>query len=623
MAEKSIFKKLIALNVIVAFFNIIPVFADIPDAVLVNQQTDLTVKNNKLYKSYNFELRINNRSGDQYAEISIPYSKMSKVSKIEACIKDKDGIIIKKLKSGDITERSTMQDFSFYEDNFVKEFTLKHNEYPYTICYSYMLQEEAFFYIDLWSPSINTEVPTLNSLLTLEVPRDYKITFDSQLIDSFKVDTAETSIKYRWRASYINLYDSEIYSPNERSFVPEVYIVPDKFKYDQIGSFYSWKTYGNWESRLLDGLSILPDEEKQHINSLINGVEHDKEKIKILYHYLQDVTRYINISVETGGMKPAPAAFVSVNKYGDCKGLTNYFKSILNYAGIPSIYTDVEAGDPILPLKLQFPSQQFNHVFLCVPLKNDTVWLDCTSHGPFNYLGTFTQNRQVFLVDKDNSHFTRTPHFSKDDVLDTRKIFVNPDSKNDNVACFHNIFRGYSFEYLTELNKTVNDSKKTQFINDHFIATGFEPIDYKIIPAHRDSSFITFDYTAKSDKLFKKYGNELLIQLIPFSLPAFKDSKNRKYPLQIDYPIHKMDSIDYQLPFGYQLSNLPKNQTINSKYGDYDLRFLQKDTKIEVIKSFVLNAGNWPLDQYKDFFKFVRSVYDIENYTYIVTKKQD
>jgi hypothetical protein len=84
-----------------------------------------------------------------------------------------------------------------------------------------------------------------------------------------------------------------------------------------------------------------------------------------------------------------------------------------------------------------------------------------------------------------------------------------------------------------------------------------------------------------------------------------------------------MDSIDYQLPFGYQLSNLPKNQTINSKYGDYDLRFLQKDTKIEVIKSFVLNAGNWPLDQYKDFFKFVRSVYDIENYTYIVTKKQD
>ena len=129
----KIFKKL---WIFIACFIIVPSFAEIPDAELVNQQTVLSVKNNKLYSTCSYELRINNRLGEKYAEISIPYSKMNKISRIEGYIKDKDGIVIKKLKSGDIVERSTMADFSFYEDNFVKEFTLIHNVYPYTIYYS-------------------------------------------------------------------------------------------------------------------------------------------------------------------------------------------------------------------------------------------------------------------------------------------------------------------------------------------------------------------------------------------------------------------------------------------------------------------------------------------------------
>jgi ABC-type uncharacterized transport system permease subunit len=61
---------------------------------------------------------------------------------------------------------------------------------------------------------------------------------------------------------------------------------------------------------------------------------------------------------------------------------------------------------------------------------------------------------------------------------------------------------------------------------------------------------------------------------------------------------------------------------MNSPFGNYSIRFLQKNNTVEVIKSFVLNAGDYPLSIYKDFYKFIKFVYDIENYTYIVTKKQ-
>ena len=602
-------------------FAVFPVFAETPDAILLNQRTDLSVKNSKLYISRMYELQINNRNGEEYTEISIPYSKMMRVSKIEACIKDKDGIIVKKLKASDLKDRSSISDGAFYEDNFVKEFTLIHNVYPYTINYSYQQQADAFFYLDHWIPVLDKDIPTLDATLTLDIPVEFKIAYSSQFTDSLKTDTVDSRVKYTWKTSYTRQIEPEIHSPELSTFLPKVVIVPVKFKYDQEGSFESWETYGNWESRLLDKLNVLPEEEKQHITSLINGITDEKEKIRLLYHYLQDATRYINISIETGGMKPTSAGEVSINKYGDCKGLSNYFRSILSYVGIPSFYTNVQAGDVITKLNHGFPSMQFNHVILCVPLPNDTIWLDCTSDGPFNYLGTFTQNRPAFLIDSKNSYFKRTPVLSKDDVLESRKILINSDLGNGVIASFRTTLKGESFERLSSLTRLVSEEKKTQIIRNYFIDSGFEMIDYNLIPAHRDSTFITLQYTAKAEKLYKKYDKEILIPLIQFSVPPFKEPKYRKFPVQLNYPVNKRDTIMYQLPDGYQLSNLPKNQTLHTKYGMYSIDIHQRNNQVEVVKHFLLYAGEYPLTEYSDFYKFVKAVYDIEKYSYIIIKK--
>jgi hypothetical protein len=592
------------------------------DAVLLNYQTNIVVKNNKLYIARSYELQINNRAGERYAEISLPYSRMHKISKVDASIKDKNNIIVKKLKSADIVDRSEIADFSLYEDNFVKEFTLVHNVYPYTICYSYQEQQDAFFYINSWSPCINKNIPTLNASMILEFPSEYKVAYTAQLIDSFKVDTIQKQIRYSWKASYLKQVLPEIYAPDQRTFIPEVDIVPLKFKYDKDGEQNSWIAYGNWEYNLINGLDELPESEKQNIDQLIKNLRDDNEKVKILYHYLQDETRYINISIATGGMKPYPASYVAVNKYGDCKALSNYFKAVLSYAGIKSFYTNVYAGDEVKKIDHHFPSMQFNHVILCVPVSKDTVWLDCTSDGPYNYLGTFTQNREVFLIDKNNSYFTKTPSLSKSDVLVTRNVEINSDLANGFIVSFHSKYKGNDFESLFELSHSISETRKAQIIRNNLIESNFELIDYKLIPANRDSTFIVFEYTVKGDRLLKKYGNDELVGLIPFYIPHFKEPKNRKYPVQIDYPINKLDTLKYQIPIDCVVASLPPEQHITSNYGTYDIQFKQNGNLVEVIKSFVLNAGNYPLEQYKDFYKFIYTVYENENSSYIVTNKK-
>ncbi|MFA9389557.1 MAG: DUF3857 domain-containing transglutaminase family protein [Prolixibacteraceae bacterium] len=540
------------LLLLVLIFSQLAAFARDYCAELMIQNTTILVKNGKLFKTNYFELKINNRAGEKYGKIAIAYSKMNKITHLEAFIKDDKGNVSHKLKKSEIVRRSSIADFSLYEDDFVMEFTIRHNNYPYTIVYSYEEKIDEFLYIDYWIPVFDEEIPTRNAQLKVSVDKGYKIKYQNQLVDSPKISTTEEQIEFLWKAQYTEVLKSEPYAPPLENFMPKVVVLPETFFYETEGSFKSWHSYGRWNSELMNDANDLPMYEKEVVAKLVRNITSPEEKIKTLYHYLQDNTRYINVSIETGGLKAYPASYVSQNKYGDCKALTNYFKSVLEEVGIRGYYTTVYAGDQIMEIDRSFPSQQFNHVILFIPLDHDTIWLDCTSKGAFNYLGTFTQNRYALLTDKNSSRLVKTPPLTPADVRDFRKIKVS--SQLHNVAIvFQNSYKGELYEGLLSLEKNYSQIEKDQIVRKHFVSNGIEINNYEIAPHDRDSVRIEIAINATSKSIFKHYGNDILIGNLSFDLPPITPPVDRMLPIQIDYPICKMDSICFEIPNNVQL----------------------------------------------------------------------
>jgi hypothetical protein len=593
-----------------------------PDAILLINKTDMFMSGNKMECNYEFAIQINNRNGDKFADISIPYSKIFRISKIEAAIIDENGNVIKKLKSSDIKDRSAISDISLYEDDMLKEFSLRHHVYPYTLRYSFTGTKTEFLDIIYWQPVLDRRIPTLSAQLTVRVPRDYMLSYFGRNTSGVKKDSLNGQKIYNWNATYVPAPPAELYSPDIDLQYPMVRVVPENFIFKDKGSFKSWKTYGNWQFDINARLLQLPDNEKEKIRLIVSGITDQRERMKVLYHYLQDNTRYINVSVETGGMVPYPASYVAENKYGDCKALTNYLRAILDFVGIKSFYTTVQAGDNIVKLYREFPSQQSNHVILMVPLDNDTVWLDCTSKGPFNYLGTFTQNRDALVIDKDNTHFVRTPALTPDQTNETRTVVIRQLADNGATADFENTCHGEMFELLHNINTDYGKENQNTIIRNYFIEDGFDLMDYQLIPQDRDSAFIQLKYRTKNDKIFAQYGSETLLKTLTFTLPKFEKPSVRKYPLEIEYPVSKTDTQTYILSDKYKTINKPQPFRLESEFGAYEVNVETDNNRIRIVKKFRLNAGEYGLNKYVDFYDFITQVSDNEKKLIFLLQKE-
>lgn len=592
------------------------------NAELLLQKTEITLTGNTLIKKIKVEIKVNNRAGEKYTKVEIPYSKTNSIKKLEAYIAETNGKIVKRLKRKDVVDRNAYSYITFFDDNYVKEFTLRHNIYPYSLVYSYEEQYDEFFYVDFWQPVLSPSIPTVNAKLKIDVPMDYKISAKEHLIEKYRNNTVGERNIYNWTTNYKELVEPEIYAPLLNEFLPHVAVVPESVKYGVNGDFSTWKSYGNWQAKLNEGLDVLTEVEKKKINSLVEGIGDTKTKIKALYSYLQKSTRYINVSIGVGGLQPYPASYVCEKKYGDCKALTNYFKAVLKYIGVKAYYTKIYAGDKIIPIDKDFVSQQFNHVILFVPLENDTLWLDCTSDDVFGYIGTFNQGRSAFVIEKDKSRYVTTPALKKNDVLESRKVKVKCIDDEEVGTQFYITYKGRKYEELQWVKKSISTNEREQFIREQYIDKDFQLDKYTLEKLHDDSTAINLKYGAKSNLVYKKYGDDLLIKLLPMAVPEFSKPEYRRLPVKIDYPLYCVDSIFYELPVGYLSENIFEKDTLLTKYGEYYFDIKQESGILKVSKSFYLKKGYYLLQEYEEFYDFIQTIRKKENRTLILTRKE-
>jgi len=586
--------------------------ARVSSAVLVYTSAEIKVENRKMVTKYAYDLLINDRSADYLSRISIPYSGINKLVSLEASLHTADGALVRKLSRNEITSQHDISDYSLYEDQYIKKFTLRNSTYPYRIKWSYTIESAPFVNICNWIPVFMTEIPTLLATLTFIAPESYKVRIDSAGLQSCTYRRVKDYLIREYECSFTNNYKEELFQANDDEHLPFVKIMPLQFHFETDGSASTWKEFGLWINNLNKGLDVLPQHEKDFINTLKSEGLAGIALIRKLYNYVQDRTRYLNVTLETGGLKPYAAAYVSINAYGDCKALSVYLKALLAEAGIPSDYVLVKAGEKVQDINTSFVSNQFNHAIIMVPYEGDSIWLDCTSDNPFRYTGTFIQGRYALVTGKEGGTLVRIPALSKEQVRLNRngtiRLMVNFPSLID----LKIETGGKEAEYLRSVNSNLDDAQRVNVITEIISIPAFIPDSIRHLSPDRQNQRMSLNYKGTSNSLLKSFGNTLICNMIPVELPSFESPDERITDLKIRYPQSISDSILISFPNGYKIESLTTEKEIESEFGSYCFSYSVLETGILFKRKFILNSGTLTREKYIDFYSFIKQIRKIE-----------
>lgn len=577
----------------------------------------------RLYHKY--ALTILNENGDKHAVEVIGYNKLREAKSIEGNLYDAGGKKIKSLKKSDIKDLSATDDGSLMDDNRMKVHGFYHRLYPYTVEYETLVQYNSTYSFPIWDPIENEYISVVQSAITVIAPDDFTVRFKAFNYKSDPVFQSEKGNKtYRWEIKNAEAVELEYASPYWDKIVPIVYLAPSKFEIENYrGDMTTWEGLGKFIYTLNQGKDKLPEDIKRIVHQIADPINDPREKVAKLYSYMQENTRYISIQLGIGGLQPFDATYVATRKYGDCKALSNYMYSLLKEAGIKSYHTLVKSGGGQNYFRDDFPSHQFNHMILCVPLKQDTMWLECTSQTESaGYLSGSTSDRPVLLINEDGGKLVKTPKYDITQNLQVRKANgkIADDGQLDVQINTH--YMALQQDHYHGLIHYLSKDKQLEYLKKdidlpHYDVEKFEYKENKAaIPAiDEELELSALNYASVTGK--RLFINPNIISR--FSSKLKMDDK-RKYPVSLQTEYHDIDTAIINIPTGYRVETMPSPVTVESKFGKYSASVDVQPDKIVYYRSIESFSGEFPSSDYNELVKFYDQLYKADRSRVVLVK---
>ncbi|MEC3879067.1 DUF3857 domain-containing protein [Parapedobacter sp. 10938] len=567
-----------------------------------------------------------NRAGEERARLVIHYDKATSIKQISGMVYDEMGFQLRKFTKRDCRDESAVNGFSLYEDSRVKHFLPVVAGYPYTVAYSYEVERKQNLIIPAWRPDAYWDVAVQHSQYTFICAEEDEVRV---IVTNYSGEPVHHVDDGRhattWAADNLPARRYEPYSPDPETYKTIVRVAPvnfDYYKHD--GQYTNWEELGGWmfDALLSDGME-LPAQTVAEVNALVDGLANDKEKAAVLYGYLQRKTRYVSVQIGIGGFKPTAAAVVDRLGYGDCKGLVNYMRALLAVVDIPSYYCVVEAGNAKRDIRADFASMdQGNHVILCVPLEQDTVWLECTSQRlPFGFLGSFTDDRTVWACTPEGGKLLHTPTYAA--LASMQKRDADLQLAEDGTVSGHmqTTFSGGQYDNHLEIAESSGSEQmkllKAAYDVDHI---GFSNVDYQ--KSMDDAPTLIENLDVTMPRYAPSNGTQTF--LTPnifnrqFSIPFLSDRKQAVY---VNRGYVDEDHLTYTLPTGYAVVSGPWEITLDSPFGCYALTMEQVGNQLSYQRRLVLYGGTYPADQYAELCRFINEVSAFDRHKVVLSKE--
>ena len=563
---------------------------------------------------YQRKIKLLNKHGNDDAQVVISLDKTNELKNFVYTVYDENGRELRKFKKKDLMR--TEYSHNFKTDSYKMVMGYMPSTYPCIINIEFSVESnDGSLFYPVFSPINNYEQKVEKASYQIIAPQDitlrtYRQNTDCEIKKSIN-DKGQQVLSIE--VQNLPAINSEPFSGYLYDIMPKVFFAPTTFYlYDTNGDASTWEKYSSYQASLYEGRQTLTDNVKQHLHELCDALATPKEKLAKVYEYFGSITRYVSIQLGIGGMQPIPAAEVCRTGYGDCKGLSNLMKSMLQEVGIESnvaiISTDVKRHPK------EFSSgYEFNHVVLMVPMNKDTIWVECTNPElPLAYVHEDIADHDALLVKNTGGQLISLPcHKDINNVEHSQAEVILKEDGGAHVSLSQHWHDGYYENMHYALTQKSEEKQKDYLFSSIALMGG--TIDSINIEEKTDAfevPEVKLRAVAECRGYGTKTGQRLFIRIDPFhyGMNPLREIANRNNDITREFGYKDIDDITIIIPEGHKIESLPQNTNLSTPFGHLKIEYKLQDGKVIVHAEHYAKQGRFDAKQYPEFRKFYNQV---------------
>jgi len=573
------------------------------------------------------EVSILNETGRNHSDLKVYYDSDQPIKDIRATLYDAKGKKIKVYKGKDIKDYSIFSESTLFHDHRKKEIKVFYPTYPYRVVFEYTQEYREFIGLPHWFPQVGYKVGVESASYRLIYHKNAPVRYKLFNLPAPVIDSADSELRtITWEVNHLPPVSKESYGSPLHERMKVLLVVPECFSYNKSkGCFTNWGTYGEWVSKLIKPQASASKTMKGNVEELVKDCDDTRDKVRTIYKYMQNHTRYVSIQLGLGGFQPCEAKEVESTGWGDCKALVNYTKTLLQLASIRSHYCEIGVEGKEILFE-DFPSAgQTNHVILAVPLREDTLWLECTNQNlPFGYLPYSLQDKKVLWVDEveETGYLVSTPAPEARRNERKRVIHLSLDEEGNASGSVKTRVRGGEISQLfPEL--WASPSNQQRIIYDKYPVAGFQLEDYSYLLNETEPTTASEEVQMRVDNYASQTGKRMFLKshILRNEQDIPEKSTTRRSKLVINRSFVHTDSIIIEMPKGYEVEYLPEGTESQGDFGHFSAQFHVEDRKIIYVKHFTLHRYTGPPEKYNVFIDFLKEAEKSDRKDIILVKK--
>jgi transglutaminase-like putative cysteine protease len=196
-----------------------------------------------------------------------------------------------------------------------------------------------------------------------------------------------------------------------------------------VSTYKTWEEMGRWYWGLVKDQFVPDDEVRRRAQALTKGLKDDAAKVRAVYDFVVQKTRYVALEFGIHGYKPYRCAQIFARGFGDCKDKATLIVTMLNALGIKATPVVVRTGNKGEIEGTPASLAPFDHMIAYVPS------LDLYLDGTAEYTGSLElpamdRGALALQVNEGNAKLIHLPDPPASASVSTNKVdaTLSPDS---------------------------------------------------------------------------------------------------------------------------------------------------------------------------------------------------